>query len=140
MTDNEVTIKKTQRNKRKARKIALLFFLTGITTILLIVETYAWFIGTVSVKTSEFQLGVSSGDSLMLSLDGDSWDDELTLTEDAILGKSTTGANAYSGNTNIWPSADTGLIKSDTSSADIEKILYANIDPPVNKDTILSIQ
>lgn len=110
MTDNEVTIKKTQRNKRKARKIALLFFLTGITTILLIVETYAWFIGTASVKTSEFQIGVSSGDSLMLSLDGDSWDDELTLTEEAIKGTATSGANAYDGNTNIWPSADTGLI------------------------------
>ena len=110
MTDNEVTIKKTQRNKRKVRKIALLFFLTGITTILLIVETYAWFIGTSSVKTSEFQIGVSSGDSLMLSLDGDTWSDQLTLTKEAILGTASDGAKAYTGNTNAWPSAETGLI------------------------------
>ena len=111
MTDNQTTLKKKRNNKRKARKIAILFLLTGITAVLLIVETYAWFIGTATVNTNTFEIGVTSGDSLELSLDGANWGTSLTLSKDAILGTAGEGGSkAYTGHTNVWPSDETGLI------------------------------
>ena len=109
MMDNDAALKKKQRNKRKVKKIALLFLLTSVTAVLLIVETYAWFVGTATVSTSEFQIGVSSGDALELSLDGTNWTTELTLDKDSIMG---IGGDhkAYSGHTNAWPTEDVGLI------------------------------
>lgn len=109
MTENEATLKSKKRNKRKVKKIALLLFLTSLTAVLLVVETYAWFVGTATVSTSEFQIGVSSGDSLELSLDGDNWTTTLSLDKDSILGQNGTH-KAYTGHTNVWPLEETGLI------------------------------
>ena len=118
MVDNQTTLKKKRNNKRKARKIALLFLLTGITAVLLIVETYAWFIGTASVETNTFEIGVESGDSLELSLDGTNWSTSLDLSKDSIMGTAGDGANkAYTGHTNIWPSDTTGLVPLSTDGA-----------------------
>ena len=118
MVDNQTTLKKKRNNKRKARKIALLFLLTGITAVLLIVETYAWFIGTASVETNTFEIGVESGDSLELSLDGTNWSTSLELSKDSIMGTAGDGANkAYTGHTNIWPSDTTGLVPLSTDGA-----------------------
>lgn len=117
MNDNQTTLKKKRNNKRKARKIALLFMLTGITAVLLIVETYAWFIGTASVETNTFEIGVETGDALELSLDGANWDTSLTLNKESILGTASEGTKAYTGHTNIWPDDTTGLIPLSTDGA-----------------------
>ena len=69
--------KKKNSRKRQRRKLAWLFTLTGITAVVLIVETYAWFSGTGSIQTSEFQIGVSTEKSLFLSLDGERWSDRI---------------------------------------------------------------
>lgn len=115
--NNEMTLKKKQRNKRKTRKIALLFFLTGITAILLIVETYAWFVGTATIKTSSFTIGVSSGDAFEMSLNGEDWTTELNITkENVIPGEGATGDQlAYSGHSNVWPDDAVGLIPLSTA-------------------------
>ena len=79
--------KKKNSRKRQRRKLAWLFTLTGITAVVLIVETYAWFIGTGSIQTSEFQIGVSTEKSLFLSLDGERWSENLTISKENILGR-----------------------------------------------------
>ena len=122
--NNEMTLKKVQRNKRKTKKIALLFFLTGITAILLIVETYAWFVGTTTIKTSNFEISVSSGDSFLMSLNGSDWSDTLTITKDSVVPgvESTASHKAYSGHTNVWPDDAVGLIPLSTAGeTDAEK-------------------
>lgn len=113
-------IKTSIRNKskrRKNRKIAWLFSLTGITAIILIVETYAWFIGTGSVYANEFQIGVSAGENLLLSLDGATWDDTIDISEAAIAAKGAdSDGKSYEGNTNHW-AGQNGLVPVSTDGA-----------------------
>jgi len=123
--NEEVVVKKSDKKtnkKRQKRKLAWLFALTGVTAIVLIVETYAWFIGTGSIYTSEFEIGVSTEKSLFLSLDGENWSENLTISRENILGLLEEGAsiskdnhNAYEGNTNKWVDETVGLIPISTS-------------------------
>lgn len=116
MEETKASIR-NKRKRRKNRKIAWLFSLTGITAIILIVETYAWFIGTGSVYANEFQIGVSAGENLLLSLDGATWDDTIDISEAAIAAKgSGTDGKAYEGNTNHWAGAN-GLVPISTDGA-----------------------
>ena len=107
MTDKKIKRKKTQSYKGR---IIFLFFLVGITTVLLIRGTYAWFVGMDPISIDEFQIDIFSRDSLELSLDGNNWSTELDLTKDAIMGTAKHGFKAYTGHTNMWPSGDVGLI------------------------------
>jgi len=116
----EEKLKKNQKKKRKRTKTALLFALTGITAVVLIVESYAWFIGTGSITTTDFEIGVSTEKSLFLSLDGKTWTENLTIDKEAILGtKEIAGLgtdvhNAYEGNTNSWV-GEQGLVPLSTA-------------------------
>ena len=56
---------------KKQRKIFLLFIAILITGTILVIETYAWFIGTSTVQTNEFNITVSSTIGLELSIDAD---------------------------------------------------------------------
>lgn len=118
--NNEISLKKVSKNKRKTRKIALLFLLTGITAVLLVVETYAWFVGLTTIAVQDFEIGVSSEVDFEMSLDGKTWDTKLTISEDTITTK------AYASNTNKWLAADTdadsvGLIPLSTAGvADVK--------------------
>ena len=56
---------------KKQRKIFLLFIAILITGSILVIETYAWFIGTSTVQTNEFNITVSSTIGLELSIDAD---------------------------------------------------------------------
>ena len=112
--------KKKNSRKRQRRKLAGLFALTGITALVLIVETYAWFIGTGSIQTSEFQIGVSTEKSLFLSLDGENWSENLTISKENILAllegtSSKDNHNAYENHTNKWVDENVGLIPISTS-------------------------
>lgn len=106
-------------NKRKKRKIFFLFVVITITTIVLITETYAWFVGTSTVTTDEFTVSVNTDPGLEISLDGSNWksgSNKLTISDTAI----TTGLTAYSTNTNKWPASGLSPVSSsgelDTSS------------------------
>jgi hypothetical protein len=102
--------------KRRRKKISGLIFLSGLTAVVLIVETYAWFVGLSIASVNAFSVSVSSGEGLELSLDGVSWykgNSNLTISQTSI----TTGA--YTGNTNKWVS-EKGLIPV-SSSGKIDK-------------------
>jgi len=98
--NNEISLKKVSKNKRKTRKIALLFLLTGITAVLLVVETYAWFVGLTTIAVQDFEIGVSSEVDFEMSLNGKDWSTTLKITEEGI-------KNAYASNTNKWLADDT---------------------------------
>lgn len=104
------------RSNRKKRKILLLFIVIIITTVVLIVETYAWFVGLSTVNTNSFNISISSGSGLEISMDGEHWhkdDDVLIVNAATVAGTSTasgeTSSNAYSGNTNSWVDSN-GLV------------------------------
>ena len=109
------------RNNRKKRKIFLLFIVILITTVVLVVETYAWFVGLSTVNTNSFNISISSGSGLEISMDGEHWhkdDDVLIVNAATIAGTSTvsgeTNSNAYSGNTNSWVDSN-GLVPVSTA-------------------------
>lgn len=105
---NEKKIKMNYKSGRKKRKIIMLFCVIFLTSIILVVETVAWFIGTAEATINSFEIGISSGESLKLSLDGKEWSDTLTITEENVMGSGGSG-QAYEGNTNHW-AGETGLI------------------------------
>ena len=89
--------------KRKVRKIFFLFLVIAITSVVLIVETYAWFVGTSTVSTDVFTINVTGAQGLELSLDGKTWysdSNKLTISQAAI---TTDLSSTYSTNTNKWP-------------------------------------
>lgn len=104
-----VNVKKRKTiSKRNRKKILYLFFLMGLTSGLLITSTYAWFIGLSTATVNTFELNVTSGDQLELSLDANTWSDTLTITEAGIV---TAG---YEGNKN-HASGTNGLVPVSTA-------------------------
>ena len=97
-----------KKSGRKKRKVFLLIIVTAITAIVLIVETYAWFVGLSTVNTNSFNINVSSDSGLEVSLNGQYWtsgNSTLTISSSTIASH-TTCSNAscgYNGNTNSWP-------------------------------------
>ena len=99
-------------SKRKRTKIFFLIVVIAVTAVILIVETYAWFVGLSTVNTSSFNINVSTGGGLEISLDGEHWkkdNDVLNISESTITATSGTGDHAYQGNTNKW-TGDKGLV------------------------------
>lgn len=91
-----------QRRRKRAEKI---IFLIGITAVIFVVATYAWFIGTTQITVSNFTLNVKSGDGLELSLDGKTFDTSVTISKEIIDALKTEGTGTYlaeNGNKNYW--------------------------------------
>ena len=84
-----------KKGKRKYRRLFLLLVATIITTVVFVVETYAWFVGISTVNVDEFSISITAADGLELSLSGNNWQKN-TLT----VNKSTV-EDAYTDNTNI---------------------------------------
>ena len=77
-------ISKKERLQRKRRKAEKIMFAIGITAVIFVVATYAWFIGTTQITVNSFTLSVKSGDGLELSLDGITFNTSVTIDEDII--------------------------------------------------------
>ena len=90
------------RNKKSANRVRNYVLMCSLFGILLIVGTYAWFIGMDSVSVSAFDVKIAAAEGLALSLDGEEW------YEDADHQLDVSTANQYAGNTNTW--AENGLI------------------------------
>ena len=93
---------------KKHRKVFLLFISIMLTAIILLVSTYAWFIGMSTVNTGDINVTISSIVGLELSLDGSEWENQ-TLNVDT-----STIESIYPGNTNKYPGS-TGLIPYSTN-------------------------
>lgn len=67
------------------RKRKTLFFVTFFTALLLLVATYAWLSSTLNVKIHFVQIGVDSTSGLFISLDGEEFDEEITISMDSVI-------------------------------------------------------
>ena len=85
-----------RRKKKHETKVKKLLVAAVLCTIILIVSTYAWFIGMKVVNVSSFDVHIAAIDTLLLSLDGENWETTVTINEDNYKTAS------YKGNTNSW--------------------------------------
>ena len=82
-------------NKKIDKRIRNILLVIGLTTLLISVSTYAWFIGMRTVNVSSFDIEISSTESLLISLDGKTWSEEVIISE-------ANHDKTYPGNTNSW--------------------------------------
>ena len=87
-----------KRNKKHEKRMKKLVVGCGLCAILLTVATYAWFIGMKTVNVSSFDVSIAAIDSLLLSIDGENWLDEVAINKDNY---KLTGTK-YTNNTNSW--------------------------------------
>ena len=91
-----------KKDRRRIKKIFLLLITTIITGTVLVVETYAWFVGITTVSVNQFTVTVSTEKGLELSLDANTWQEStLTVTEAAV----TTNLTTYTNKKNKWSNA-----------------------------------
>ena len=85
-----------RRKKKHETRVKKLLVAAVLCTIILIVSTYAWFIGMKVVNVSSFDVSIAAIDSLLLSLDGKNWETTVTINEE------NHKTVSYPGNTNSW--------------------------------------
>jgi len=94
------------KNKRHTRRIKRLALICTLCTVILVVSTYAWFIGMKTVNVSSFDVEIAATDGLSLSLNGKYWSDSVTINKDNYINKNSTAltnaSSIYSGSTNTW--------------------------------------
>ncbi len=87
-----------KQNKKRLRNLIAIFSLSAV---VLSVSTYAWFIGMRTVNVSSFDVEIASTDSLLLSLNGSTWDTTVAISQGTV----NDPAVVYEGNTNSWGGA-----------------------------------
>ena len=90
------------KEKLKSKKVKKMIAICSLYSLIFIVATYAWFIGTRSVSVSSFEIEIASTDSLLLSLDGSRWDTTVTINSGNF------NTVSYEGNVNNWAGIGTG--------------------------------
>ena len=74
----------TMRKNKIKRKAKKFIFAIGITAVVFIVATYAWFMGVTTVEVNQFEVDIAVSEGLSISLDGVKFDTSVTITKDAI--------------------------------------------------------
>ena len=117
--NDDVVVMGNDANKRRIKKGV---FVIGLTAILLMVSTYAWFVGLTNVGINEFELNVEATKGLQLSLDGSNFSNTLTINQTTLKDDL---ATSYASNTNNWideglvPMSSVGLMNTTTSRMNI---------------------
>ena len=80
-------------SKKQAKKIRNLVAICSLCGIMLLVSTYAWFIGMKTVDVAKFEINIATTEGLFLSLDGKTWTYNLDINDNVTNPQ-------YAGNTN----------------------------------------
>ena len=115
------------KNKRHTRRIKRLALICTLCTVILVVSTYAWFIGMKTVNVASFDVEIAATDGLSLSLNGEYWAETVNISStnykySEAADKATLKENyIYDGSTNTWggsgliPISSIGQIDADAS-------------------------
>ena len=102
-----------ERNVKHEKRLKKLVLSCLLLALFLTVGTYAWFIGMQTVSISAFEVKIAAVEDLALSLDGTTWNTELTITDEILK------ANDYAKTTYSWtdlkPVSTIGAISSTTN-------------------------
>ena len=71
-----------KRNSKRNKKIRNLLLVCVMMAVVFTAATYAWFIGMQTVKVNSFEVEIAAVDSLMLSMDGNTWETTLDVTSE----------------------------------------------------------
>ncbi len=105
-----------KRNTKHEKRLKRLVVTCLLCAIILSVSTYAWFIGMKKVSVTAFTVEIRATESLLLSLDGKTWtNDVLSLDEASILAAYTGNQNTYAGNDGLIPMSSVGEIDPTTN-------------------------
>lgn len=108
------------KKRRRTEKIMLAI---GITSVVFIVASYAWFIGTTQVSVNEFEIGVKSSEGLTISLDAITFSDNITVSETAVTtdleDKYPTHKNHWVGEEGLEPVSTVGKFNTNAPTLDI---------------------
>ncbi len=88
----------------KSKRVKRLVVISFLLLIVFAVSTYAWFIGMRAVNVQSFEIDIASTDSLLLSLDGNTWDTTVTIDSGNF------SSVSYTGNVNNWAGLGTGAV------------------------------
>lgn len=105
------------RNEKHEKRVKKMILGCGICGVILVASTYAWFIGMKTVNVSAFDVKIAAIDGLALSLDGKTWNDNVSIDESTY----NDDTKVYAGNTNTWsqggliPMSSVGVINPTTS-------------------------
>ncbi len=103
-----------KKNQRHDNRVRNLVGISALSAIVLLVATFAWFIGMQTVTVTSFDIEVAVVDGLMLSLDGRKWDTTVTINEDNF------NIDSYEGNTNSWGGTHGLIPMSSVGEIDLE--------------------
>lgn len=99
--------------KGRSRRVKNLMVITTLSALLLAISTYAWFVGMRSVHVEAFQVEIAATDSLLLSFDGENFDEVVRISKEML------DTVSYSGHTNKWddliPVSSIGQMDSESS-------------------------
>lgn len=95
----ETSIDNTDEKKFKKSVLLIVIFL--LTLLIFVVGTYAWFVGNSKANVNNFIVNIKTGESLQISLDGYTWGEDVTITNETIKPHSV-GGSAYEDNSNSW--------------------------------------
>ena len=93
------------KNKRHTRSIKRLALICTLCTVILVVSTYAWFVGMKTVNVSSFDVEIAATDGLSLSLNGKDWAETITINKanhSVAQTDNDAASKVYVGNTNTW--------------------------------------
>ena len=94
------------KNKKHARRVKRLALICTMCTIILVVSTYAWFIGMKTVNVSTFDVEIAATEGLSLSLNGKYWAESVNISSTNYINTTKAAladANSiYDGSTNTW--------------------------------------
>jgi len=96
--NNTVDVKLAEKKKINFRLLLVIVFLS---TILLIISTYAWFSVTLNVKVRFFDMVVASDSGLFISLDAVNYSDSVVVSLDSVIRDINVN---YPNHTNQWAS------------------------------------
>ena len=85
-----------KQDKRRIGRVRNMIIVCALAAIVLSVSTYAWFVGMRTVHVSSFDVEIEVTESLLLSLDGATWDTTVNISKDTL------DTVSYEGHTNSW--------------------------------------
>lgn len=119
----EDIVNHNKENKKRRRRIEKIMFFIGITSVVFIVASYAWFIGTTEVAVSEFEIGVKSSEGLTISLDGLNFSNTIEISETKVTteleGVYATHKNHWVGQEGLVPISSVGNFHPNASTLEL---------------------
>jgi len=101
--------------KVKTKRIRNLILIPSFSVVVLLVATYAWFIGLQSVNITSFDVEIAASESLLLSLDGENWNDSVAISKNNLDEVSYLGHKNSWGGTGLIPMSSIGELNSTSS-------------------------